>query len=388
MGITGLLPRISSILERTPLSSYKGKSVAIDLSMLTHQGFHGHADKLLNKSNMTNHGKFLESSKTDEDREKDEERRENYFIEVVSNQVVNRCLLIVQEGVELVAVLDGMTPPLKRGTTGKRRVEAGDAMERVDESASSSSSSWGNEFNTQKENYTLIRKAGGSADTKKKIHEVLLKKLRESSIPFIVAPYEADSQLAFLSNSWKSVDSGKGDGKFKKSRLADLIITDDSDAIPYAISSALFKLDSENYGQLYKRVDLPTLQPDPALQSNKNPLVFINFSNVMVTVFCIAQGCDYLGNLPQVGPMRAMEAVREAFLPYINGELTLDPENPDKNTPLRRLFDDLRKYMKHLDKRGRRKYELDFMRAVALFRHPTVYDPMAQGNVIMQVRSS
>lgn len=53
--------------------------------------------------------------------------------------------------------------------------------------------------------------------------------LRRRGVSFLVSPYEADAQLAFL------CESGAADG----------IITEDSDTLPYRCSTVLFKLDKE-----------------------------------------------------------------------------------------------------------------------------------------------
>ena len=58
----------------------------------------------------------------------------------------------------------------------------------------------------------------------------------------MVAPYEADAQLAFLS----------------RMDIVDLVISEDSDTIVYGCKSVLFKLDKEGNGDLIKRSDLGT----------------------------------------------------------------------------------------------------------------------------------
>lgn len=55
----------------------------------------------------------------------------------------------------------------------------------------------------------------------------LIKKCREKNIDWIVAPYEADGQWAFLN----------------KIGLADYIVTEDSDLILFGCGKVLFKLD-------------------------------------------------------------------------------------------------------------------------------------------------
>jgi hypothetical protein len=378
--------------------------------MFIHQALHGNADMMLNLSSISNHGKFLEGVKTEADKEREMEGRETQFIQVCCDQIINRCLSIIQEGVYLVAVLDGMTPPLKKGTTTKRREDGEVAIGRIDELPSvggkvGSSTSSSNSSsppppnltifpNQQSINYKSIRKAGGTSESKKKLHLTLLSKLREHSIPFVVSQYEADSELAFLSNTYETTErSPEGGDKEededdkqrrppkkkggRRRRLADVIITDDSDAIPYSIPRVLFKFDIELYGMQYNRSDLPLIE---AGSSNLN---FDSFTNVMVSCFATLSGCDYLPSLPKVGLVTAMTLVRDAFGPYMIGNDSGDDDksNSSSRSPLRRLFDSLRRgpYCKLLTPSGIAKYEVDFMRALALFRRPVVYDTRSQG---------
>jgi hypothetical protein len=51
-------------------------------------------------------------------------------------------------------------------------------------------------------------------------------------VQYVVAPYEADAQLAFLT----------------KNGLADGVITEDSDCLPFGCGTVLFKLDKDGVG--------------------------------------------------------------------------------------------------------------------------------------------
>lgn len=65
-------------------------------------------------------------------------------------------------------------------------------------------------------------------------HHVILE-LRKRKIKYVVAPYEADAQMAFLC----------------KAKLADFVISEDSDCIPYGCPRVLFKLDATGFGDAY-----------------------------------------------------------------------------------------------------------------------------------------
>lgn len=61
-------------------------------------------------------------------------------------------------------------------------------------------------------------------------------KLKEKSVLFVVAPYEADAQLAFL----------------MQNGLADAVLTEDSDCLPFGCHTVLFKLDKDGDGLVHE----------------------------------------------------------------------------------------------------------------------------------------
>ena len=198
----------------------------------------------------------------------------------------------------------------------------------------------------------------------------LHKEFRRQKIPFIVSPYEADSQLAFLSTTEVSVPCALRDslqylelaamvGKHRISNppnppanlhpflklmaahesvtdcilsylgdppaapLVDLVMSDDSDCVPTGCPRVFLKRDFKLNGRFYDRSTLGTLGDDFSLAT---------FTEGMVACFCILAGCDYLANPSMVGIVTARRLVEEAFLG--RGE---DP-------PLKILFDRLRKH--------------------------------------------
>ncbi|KAH9380451.1 hypothetical protein HPB48_008800 [Haemaphysalis longicornis] len=70
-------------------------------------------------------------------------------------------------------------------------------------------------------------------------HDVI-EECRRRDIDYIVAPYEADAQLAYLAQT----------------KMADVIVTEDSDLIPFGCEKVLFKMDRAGFGQLYERSKL------------------------------------------------------------------------------------------------------------------------------------
>ncbi|KAF1782545.1 Exonuclease 1 [Phytophthora cactorum] len=68
----------------------------------------------------------------------------------------------------------------------------------------------------------------------------LIAVLRRMDITFYVAPYEADAQLAFLS----------------RQKIVDVVISQDSDCVPYGVKTVLFKLGPDGWGSELKRRSL------------------------------------------------------------------------------------------------------------------------------------
>lgn len=63
----------------------------------------------------------------------------------------------------------------------------------------------------------------------------------EINVKFVVAPYEADAQLAYL----------------VKASLADIVITEDSDLLAYGCPEVLFKLDKTGECDHIRLADMP-----------------------------------------------------------------------------------------------------------------------------------
>lgn len=65
----------------------------------------------------------------------------------------------------------------------------------------------------------------------------LIKEFRAQSVSFVVAPYEADAQLAFL----------------EREGIVDGVITEDSDLLVWGCNTVLYKLDAQGHCVEFKR---------------------------------------------------------------------------------------------------------------------------------------
>ena len=112
----------------------------------------------------------------------------------------------------------------------------------------------------------------------------LSKRLKQEGVEFIVAPYEADAQLALLS----------------KSGAVDCVISEDSDLLVFGCTQVMFKMDDSGEGKLIRLARLTEC---------RSPSDFGAFSHKMFRQMCILSGCDYLESIKGIGLKRAHQAI-------------------------------------------------------------------------------
>ncbi|KAJ8558922.1 hypothetical protein ON010_g8527 [Phytophthora cinnamomi] len=117
----------------------------------------------------------------------------------------------------------------------------------------------------------------------------LIAVLRRMNITFYVAPYEADAQLAFMS----------------RQKIVDVVISDDSDCVPYGVKTALFKLSPDGWGSELKR---------RSLGANEE-LSFVGWTEEMFIQLCVLAGCDYCPSVSGVGIITAYKLVSQYKTP-------------------------------------------------------------------------
>ncbi|CDW54794.1 XPG I-region family protein [Trichuris trichiura] len=152
------------------------------------------------------------------------------------------------------------------------------------------------------------------------------------NVSCLVAPYEADAQLCFLSQR----------------RLVDVVISEDSDLIPFGCTKVLFKMDISGCGQLYERDKLRL-----ALQVTVERFDFAKFRRS-----CILSGCDYVSNLPNVGIRKAIK--------FFNKVTSDDPRKFLKMIPL---------YLRMPKLVVTEEYIERFIEAENTFLYQVVFDP-------------
>ena len=161
---------------------------------------------------------------------------------------------------------------------------------------------------------------------------------RERNIDCIVAPYEADAQLAYLNMCG----------------LIDYVITEDSDLCLFGCTKVLFKLKDNGECVLYDRGQLNKVFGNAAVNWNFDKFRYM----------CIMSGCDYLESLPGIGLGKASKFWQKA-------------SNPDLNTVLTKIPS----YLNMSNITVTQEYIRLFIQANRTLLHQIVYDPVQRREV-------
>lgn len=159
---------------------------------------------------------------------------------------------------------------------------------------------------------------------------------KSMQIEYVVAPYEADAQLAYM---WKT-------GK------ADVVVTEDSDLIAFGVKKCLFKMDKNGQG----------FEIDIDLLPQVEEMNFRTFTMEMLLITCILSGCDYLDSIKGIGFKKAHKLVYES------------------GSDIKSLFRRIRREGKHFIPPT---YEKTFEKALLTFKFQRVFCPDKQAIVFL-----
>lgn len=247
MGIQGLLPVLKPITKLGSIHEFRGKTVAVDTYCWLHRAVYGSCIEMFKSIPNDQQNSFDPSTL------------------VISNlrwaqYVLGYIDMLLSHDIHVYLVFDGADLPAKRKTEIERETARSECL--------SKGQQYLKEGNEQLARQFLSR----AIDITPKMAAMLIKICRETrqNISFIVAPYEADAQLAHLS------DSG----------IVDAIISEDSDTIPYGCKTMIFKLEKDGSCHIVQRVDI-----ESKLVTGFD---LRGFSKEMIIAMCIAAGCDYL----------------------------------------------------------------------------------------------
>lgn len=243
MGITGLIKFLGKASSDVHLKDIRGSTVVVDTYCWLHKGAFGCAEKLAIGEDTDQYMKYCMK-----------------YVE-----------LLLRYDIKPILVFDGRHLPAKELTERRRR----ESRQQSREMASA-----------------LLRsgdKEGARSHMRRCVdisHEMALRVIRECrqrNVDCIVAPYEADAQMAWLN----------------KIGVAQYVITEDSDLTLFGASKIICKLDLNGSGLLIE-ADKFYL----AMGCKRENYNFEKFRRM-----CILSGCDYLDSLPGIGLMKACKFI-------------------------------------------------------------------------------
>ncbi|XP_031406251.1 exonuclease 1 isoform X2 [Punica granatum] len=299
MGIKDLLRFMKPYIEPIHIEKYAGKRVGIDAYSWLHKGAYSCSMELCLNSEGDKKLQFL-----------------NYFM--------HRIQLLRHYKVTPVVVFDGGSIPCKAATEDerqrRRKANRELAMQKLNEGDVKAASE-------------LFQR--GVSITPAIAHQ-LIKILRSENIEFVVAPYEADAQLAYLS----SLEVEKGG--------VVAVITEDSDLMAYGCKAIIFKMDRYGSGEeiLFEKVfDSADCVPS-----------FRGFTEDLFIGMCVLAGCDFLPSVPGIGIKKAYSLISK----YRNLDRALSVLKIEKGNLMPE------------------DYPKSFHEAVAVFQHALIYDTTAK----------
>ena len=196
-----------------------------------------------------------------------------------------RMVLTVQEaGAIPVVVFDGCRNPAKAVTNLAR---AKSKAERLCEAE---------ELMVAGQQEEAMKKFKQTVNVTPEMAYQLMRKLREASVEFMVAPYEADAQLAYL-QSVITVEHGG----------VSAVITEDSDLVAFGATRILFKCTQDGYAKEFSAERAFAM--DKSQLCAKGHVNFAGWNKEMVQLTCVLSGCDYLPSLRGIGFKTAYKMV-------------------------------------------------------------------------------
>uniref|UniRef100_A0AAY4EYX5 Exonuclease 1 n=1 Tax=Denticeps clupeoides TaxID=299321 RepID=A0AAY4EYX5_9TELE len=293
MGIQGLLQFIKDASEPVHVKKYKGQTVAVDTYCWLHKGAFSCAEKL------------AKGEPTD--------------------QYVTYCMKLVDMllsfGVKPVLVFDGCNLPSKQDVERARRERRQANLLKGKQLLREGKISEARDCFTRCVNVTPAM-----------AHDVI-KAARGRGVDCVVAPYEADAQLAFLN----------------KCGIAQAIITEDSDLLAFGCKKVILKMDKLGNG----------LEIDQAHLGRCRSLGDI-FTEEKFRYMCILSGCDYLASLYGIGLGKACRLLKMA-------------NNPDILKVIRKMGQYLKMNISVPD-----EYVEGFIKANNTFLYQLVFDPISR----------
>ncbi|KAK2759831.1 Rad2 nuclease [Arachnomyces sp. PD_36] len=245
MGITGLHGLLKSIQKPCNLKKFSGQTLGVDAYGWLHRGTIACAIDLALGKPTTKHVDFA----------------------------MNRVRMLIYFGITPYIVFDGDNLPGKSGTEESR-------LARREESRKI-----GLELYRKGKHAQAQQELQKAVDVTPYMARQLIEELKKAKIQYVVAPYEADAQLAYLEQQ------GYING----------IISEDSDLLVFGAKRLLSKLDQHGDCIEINRSDFTACRD----------ISLIGWSDADFRRMCILSGCDYLPSIPKMGLKTAYRSIRK-----------------------------------------------------------------------------
>ncbi|KAF7502061.1 hypothetical protein GJ744_007608 [Endocarpon pusillum] len=245
MGINGLLGVLKSIQKHTHLRQFAGQTIGVDAYGWLHRGAVACAMELALDKPCT---KYVEYA-------------------------MHRVRMLIYFGVTPYLVFDGDNLPSKTAT------EVGRAKRREE------SKKKGLELYKASKISQAYPEFQKSIDVTPHMARQLIEELKKLDIQYVVAPYEADAQLAYL----------------EKKGIINAILSEDSDLLVYGAKRLITKLDQHGDCIEISRSDFASCRD----------MTLAGFTDADFRLMAVLSGCDYLASINKIGLKTAHTYVRK-----------------------------------------------------------------------------
>ncbi|GAB7361396.1 hypothetical protein MBLNU230_g1449t1 [Neophaeotheca triangularis] len=245
MGIQGLLPLLKSIQKPTHLRNFAGQTLGVDAYGWLHRGTVACAIELAQGKPTRKYVDFA----------------------------MNRVRMLIHFGVKPYIVFDGAYLPSKAHTE-KEREERRKESKRL-----------GLELLRMGKVPLAQLELQKAVDVTAAMARELIEELKRADVPYVVAPYEADSQMAYL----------------EQQGIINGIISEDSDLLVFGAKCLLTKLDQYGECVMINRSDFTACRE----------VSLVGWSDKEFRIMAMLSGCDYLPGIDKMGLKTAYRLVRK-----------------------------------------------------------------------------
>ncbi|KAK5114370.1 hypothetical protein LTR62_002622 [Meristemomyces frigidus] len=245
MGIQGLLPLLKSIHKPTHLRNFAGQTLGVDAYGWLHRGTVSCAIELAQQKPTRKHIEFA----------------------------LSRVRMLLHFGVKPLLVFDGDYLPSKEHTEKERAARRKESRKAGLELL---------RMGRVSQAHLELQKA---VDVSPLMARELIEELKRLDVPYIVAPYEADSQMAYL----------------EKKGMIDGIVSEDSDLLVFGTQCLLTKLDQYGECIMINRADFTACRE----------ISLVGWTDKEFRIMAMLSGCDYLPGIDNIGLKTAYRLVRK-----------------------------------------------------------------------------